>query len=178
MMITFGPEELFSEGRERLPRVWQLAKQGRESDFEPEQPHHHQGHHDHAGMQNASMVRLLATDQESLSVSMRSAQRLQFLALQVVVDKVMTPEFRDKLGFESDLAGILADLIGHGDSKNDDDGESASPPKKRRIDKEVRAKPPDVLLEFQRIMRNTVFFSPYLKYEIHFRVMSVSNYSS
>ena len=52
--------------------------------------------------------RLLATDPESMSIKARPTQRLQLLALNVIVDQVLN---RSEMGFESDIAKAIADLV-------------------------------------------------------------------
>ena len=53
-------------------------------------------------------VRLLAADPESMSIKARPTQRLQLLALNVIVEKVLN---RSEMGFESDIAKAIADLV-------------------------------------------------------------------
>ena len=89
MMITFSPKELLAEDREKLPRVANLAKRGREVDRLPRDPYlgAEQLIVDPlvavGGVKNMNIVRLVANDPESMAISIRPAQRLQHLALQV-----------------------------------------------------------------------------------------------
>ena len=174
MMITFSSKELLAKDREKLPRVAQLAKKGREVKRLPQDPRVGGelppdplvavG----GGVKNMNVVRLAANDPESMSISIRPSQRLQHLALQVLIDKVFHPAVRDRLGFETDFAGMLSRLIGTAEDKDPEEGGPS--PSKRAKKEEKEARPNASLIEYQRIIRNNVFFSPYLKYEIHFRV--------
>jgi hypothetical protein len=196
MMITFTKDELLVDGRENLPKICNIGVEGRELDLmrqvqqHPNLPPMHDDPNGEDGIpvligpgpsKPPIVVRLVAANPEAMSMNVRDSQRLQFLALQVIVDKILP---RNRLGFESNFAAILADLVDrNGVSRNTnsaEDREVAGPSAKRPRSAEESAKwpkPPQSFIEFQRIIRTNIFFSPYLKYHIHFRVSTNLLYS-
>jgi len=195
MMITFGNEELLADGREDLPRIINIARPTRELAISTvtavNQGVHDvgDGAHVHIAMPGnpaqigllepkpATIMKLLATDPESMSIRARPTQRLQLLALNVIVDQVLN---RAEMGFESDIATAIADLVDKTSSSSEEKdveggGEEAQNPAKRpRLDPESapRRRLPHSFYEFQRMARYNVFFSPYLKYHLHFRIIN------
>jgi len=149
MMITFGNEELLADGREKLPRIIDIARPTRELAISTvtavnqgaNNAEGDNGAHVHIAMPGnpaqigllepkpATIMKLLATDPESMSIKARPTQRLQLLALNVIVDQVLK---RSEMGFESDIAKAIADLVDKTTSSREEEveggGEEAENP--------------------------------------------------
>jgi len=141
--------------------------------------------------------RLSTGDDARSAAAVRPNQRLQYLCLQEVIRSILVRDKRNcPLGFESNFAQILADLMEVkfcGQVRQQQQREEAQAAEKMPLKKRARGadgcqhhqqqpdsptdEPPSYpasFLEFQRIIRTNIFFSPYLKYTFQLNIISKS----